>query len=41
MFWLFSFRRGAEKRTAEFVWRPSLSAPNGRAIAALMTFSGN
>ncbi|MFD1704162.1 hypothetical protein ACFSCV_14245 [Methylopila henanensis] len=39
MFWLFSFR--SRNPQAEYSWRPSLRAPNGRAIAALMTFSGN
>lgn len=40
MFWLFSFRNRAASH-AGYSWRPALGAPNGRAIAALMTFSGN
>lgn len=40
MFWLFSFHR-RETADAAYSWRPALGAPNGRAIAALMTFSGN
>ena len=41
MFWLFSFRRRETARLAGYSWRPALGAPNGRAIATLMTFSGN
>jgi hypothetical protein len=41
MFWLFSFRRRASAESGSFNWRPALRTPDGRAIAALMTFSSN